>query len=609
MAEVKITELPQSIVPNDSAVVPCVVQGTTRQIRLDHVKEYMDIPTVYVTLVQASQPLETTPSNGITGEGTIRIKESSPETPGSMSIEHYNKVQNSSYTSIANRLVIRDGQGSFEANNLTLRAPGEGDTASGTITGNLTQRKTNDVGVNAKLGETTRYTAKVTTLDASDDVNFSKQLSVVAGPLTVGGANVNIQASGQASFSNNVTVSGNLLVEGVGKEIRGAVNTSGTAFPGRFTTLSATTSLNVVGSTTLGGTVSVTDNMTFSPGKTLNAPEGTLQGAYVRATDRFIGTIYEAPQGQTAIFNGTFNGGATRLTTGQTIGVAGVLSGSTPIPFTGESPATIVCSFVDGQIRDRHIAADANISDTKLNTISTGGKVSNSATSATSNNVSNTIVSRNANGDFSARVITAETFSGTATYATALTSAASSSGYNWTGQHYFQNATSGGVTTTYPFPLGCRGDTGAAAMSFHIFGNYAINLGLDTDRVFRLGGYSENGNFRWSADTSGNFTARSNVTAYSDERKKKNWETLPEDIVLKLASVKSGTYERTDVDVKQVGVSAQSLSKILPEAVLADTNGELSVAYGNAALAMCVELAKKVVSLSQEISELKERLN
>ena len=53
-----------------------------------------------------------------------------------------------------------------------------------------------------------------------------------------------------------------------------------------------------------------------------------------------------------------------------------------------------------------------SISDSKLSTISTAGKVSNSATTATNSNTANAIVSRDANGDFSAGVITATTFSG-----------------------------------------------------------------------------------------------------------------------------------------------------------------------------------------------------
>lgn len=48
-----------------------------------------------------------------------------------------------------------------------------------------------------------------------------------------------------------------------------------------------------------------------------------------------------------------------------------------------------------------------SIADSKLNTISTAGKVSNSATTATNSNTASTIVARDASGNFSAGTITA----------------------------------------------------------------------------------------------------------------------------------------------------------------------------------------------------------
>ena len=62
----------------------------------------------------------------------------------------------------------------------------------------------------------------------------------------------------------------------------------------------------------------------------------------------------------------------------------------------------------------------ASIVDTKLATISTAGKVANSATTATSTNTINTIVARDASGNFSAGTITAS-LSGNATTATTAT--------------------------------------------------------------------------------------------------------------------------------------------------------------------------------------------
>jgi hypothetical protein len=125
-------------------------------------------------------------------------------------------------------------------------------------------------------------------------------------------------------------------------------------------------------------------------------------------------------------------------------------------------------------------------------------------------------------------------------------------------------------------------------------------------------GFSPNGASSASGSSfvvvaNGNAIALGTVTSSSDERLKKDWAKLPEDFVERLAQVKNGTYSRTDLDARQVGVSAQSLQSLMPEAVI---DGEyLSVAYGNAAMAAVVELAKEVVMLRREIEALKSRPN
>jgi hypothetical protein len=54
--------------------------------------------------------------------------------------------------------------------------------------------------------------------------------------------------------------------------------------------------------------------------------------------------------------------------------------------------------------------------------------------------------------------------------------------------------------------------TQSAAMSFHRTGNYAINMGLDTDNVFKIGGWSA-GIIMLSLNGSGNLTVPGTVTA------------------------------------------------------------------------------------------------
>jgi hypothetical protein len=108
-------------------------------------------------------------------------------------------------------------------------------------------------------------------------------------------------------------------------------------------------------------------------------------------------------------------------------------------------------------------------------------------------------------------------------------------------------------------------------------------------------------------DSSGNFTASGSVTGTSDERLKTNWRSLPFGMSEALANVKSGIYDRTDSNITQIGVSAQSLQKVMPEAVLEGEDGMLSVAYGNAALVAVIELSKEIVKLRKEIEELRNK--
>ena len=71
---------------------------------------------------------------------------------------------------------------------------------------------------------------------------------------------------------------------------------------------------------------------------------------------------------------------------------------------TGTVTSTMIA---DGTIVNADINSSAAIADTKLGTISTAGKVSNSATTATSANTNSAIVARDSSGNFTAGTITA----------------------------------------------------------------------------------------------------------------------------------------------------------------------------------------------------------
>ena len=162
----------------------------------------------------------------------------------------------------------------------------------------------------------------------------------------------------------------------------------------------------------------------------------------------------------------------------------------------------------------------------------------------------------------------------------------------------------------------CSGNAASATVANHLTGASAYTNGSDgwwrTDGAagwynasYSVGIYAtEAGNVR--TYNGSNFIAAGNVTAYSDERLKTNWRDMPEDFVERLSEVKNGTYDRTDncAAKTQDGVSAQSLQPLMPNSILTDSDGMLSIAYGSAAMVSAVQLAKRVVEQDARIARL-----
>ena len=125
---------------------------------------------------------------------------------------------------------------------------------------------------------------------------------------------------------------------------------------------------------------------------------------------------------------------------------------------TGTVTSTMIA---DGTIVNADINASAAIADTKLGTISTAGKVSNSATTATSANTNSAIVARDGSGNFSAGTITANLTGN-------VTGNVSGSAGSTTGNA----ATATTLATARDFQL--TGDVEASAVSFN--GSTSVNL-------------------------------------------------------------------------------------------------------------------------------------
>ena len=115
--------------------------------------------------------------------------------------------------------------------------------------------------------------------------------------------------------------------------------------------------------------------------------------------------------------------------------------------------------------------------------------------------------------------------------------------------------------------------------------------------------------FVMSGSYTGNFTATGDITAYSDERLKRNIETInnPIDLVNCLRGVnfeKDGRHS--------TGVIAQEVEEFLPEVVHTDSEGMKSVAYGNIA-GLLIEAIKEqqgtIEGLQKQLTDLKENQN
>jgi hypothetical protein len=159
---------------------------------------------------------------------------------------------------------------------------------------------------------------------------------------------------------------------------------------------------------------------------------------------------------QAANFRGALIGNAstaTTLATARTIAISGDVTG-TATSFNGSADITISAAITADSIVNADINSAAGIVDTKLATISTAGKVSNSATTATSSNTNSAIVSRDSSGNFTAGTITAA-LSGNATTATTLQTARNIGGVSFNGS---ANIDLPGVNTT-----GNQNTTGSAA--------------------------------------------------------------------------------------------------------------------------------------------------
>lgn len=134
---------------------------------------------------------------------------------------------------------------------------------------------------------------------------------------------------------------------------------------------------------------------------------------------------------------------ATALATSRNFSLTGDVT-ATAVGFDGSGNVALSTSIAAGSVVNADINASAAIVDTKLATIATAGKVSNSATTATDANTASAIVARDASGNFTAGVITATSYSGSGANLTGIAAKATGGGSD---EIFWENGQT--VTTDY----------------------------------------------------------------------------------------------------------------------------------------------------------------
>jgi len=314
-----------------------------------------------------------------------------------------------------------------------------------------------------------------------------------------------------------------------------------------------------------------------STSTTLGGTSTTLAGLTSVTSTAFVGAL--TGNASTVTTNANLTGNVTSVGNATTI-ASGVVTSD---------------MIVDGTIVNGDINASAAIVDTKLATISTGGKVSNSATTATSANTVSAIVARDGSGNFSAGTITAALTgnASTATTAAALTTARTINGTSFDGSANITipNLVSGSAQVTL------SSTTGGGTASNVQFNSLGIGMAASA--------------------TAGRIDASNDVVAFStsDIRFKENIVPI-ENALDKISKISGNTYdwkvELKDVhgyEGNDVGVIAQEIEAVLPQLVQDRDNGYKAVKYDKL-VALLIEGIKEqqtqIHSLTIEIEKLKE---
>ena len=365
------------------------------------------------------------------------------------------KVSNSATTATdansASAIVARDASGNFTAGTITAN-----------LTGNVTGNLTGNAATATKLAASKNINGVA--FDGSSDITVtaaagtlsgtSLNSTVVSSSLTSVGTLTNLIVTNPIAGSitgNAANVTGTVAVANGGTgatSLTGYVKGSGTS------AMTASASIPVadvtgaapLASPTFTGTVGGITKSMVGLGNADNTADADKPVSTAAQTALNLKAPLESPTftgspvlptgttgvtqssgdnstklATTAFVTSSLSAGAPNATTAATgkVQLAGDLAGtnsSATAPVISDNAITTVkisdaavtsAKIADGTIVNADISSTAVIVDTKLATIATSGKVSNSATTATADNTASAIVARDGSGNFTAGTITA----------------------------------------------------------------------------------------------------------------------------------------------------------------------------------------------------------
>lgn len=234
------------------------------------------------------------------------------------------------------------------------------------------------------------------------------------------------------------------------------------------------------------------------------------------------------------------------------------------------------------------------------------GTIANARTTAVSANSADSIVLRDASGNFSAGQITASLLGNatSATTANTLTTArtiAISGGATGTATSF-----NGGANISIPVTAlnASLLSTGTVPGDRGVTAGSAISSFVEYNGTTKTAGQFYGGTTNPTLTTRLNYDGELYVTTLvepSDINLKKDIEVI-ENALDKVSGISGYTYTMKETGERKTGLIAQELQSVLPEAVFGDEDG-LSVAYGNV-VGLLVEAIKE---LKAEVAELKTK--